>query len=367
MNILDNAIHKPNILTSIEDIKDFLGVYPLLSLSIRVTNNCNLKCIHCYSNAGFSYSKELTTKEILDIVRQAYNLGAFRIFFTGGEPFLRKDIIQILRYAKSQRFTVYISTNSTLVTKDDLKEINTIGVDVFQVSIDGPEEINDEIRGVSGAFQKAVTALNQAKRFLNNTTIVMATVILRENKQYIKELYDLACKIKVDNFAVTPLHSVGRGKNIQPLRIEEIVKVINDISHYYLLMSKNNKEVPQLVLMASPKLIPNKIKDKKFGRGYICTFPYMLAINSNGDIAPCDGLFEEAEWVIGNIRKETLYKAWGSSKMKYLRNIKTSELIDECRNCDYKEWCMGGCRASAYIKYHNWHMSDPLCHCKVLD
>jgi len=93
-----------------------------------------------------------------------------------------------------------------------------------------------------------------------------------------------------------------------------------------------------------------------------CSFPYYIAINSNGDVAPCDGLFNYPEMIIGNVRKNSLLEIWKKSKLlRDLRKINPPDLKGVCKKCIYRDYCAGGCRTSAYINYGDFRMPDPVC------
>ena len=78
-----------NFLANDDDIKDFFGVSPLMSTSIRLTKRCNLRCKHCYANGGENCEQELTLDDIKSILDQLSAMSVSEVFFTGGEPFIR--------------------------------------------------------------------------------------------------------------------------------------------------------------------------------------------------------------------------------------------------------------------------------------
>ena len=103
------------------------------------------------------------------------------------------------------------------------------------------------------------------------------------------------------------------------------------------------------------------MKELEYGCGYICTFPSYLGINANGDVAPCDGLLSFKEFILGNIRRDSLEKIWNHPLMEKLRKIKPSQLKGVCLKCKYLSFCMGGCRARAYLEYGDFRAPYPLC------
>lgn len=85
-----------DVLSTKNKIRGFFGEEPLLAATIRLTKGCNLRCPHCYVNAGLPLENELTLKEIKSVIDQLAKLKVFYVFYTGGEPFIRKDIVETL-------------------------------------------------------------------------------------------------------------------------------------------------------------------------------------------------------------------------------------------------------------------------------
>lgn len=353
------------VLRTDNQIENFLGVTPLQSISIRVTQACNLKCCHCYATAGVPNENELTTKELKKLLNAAKNLGAIRVFFGGGEPFLRKDIIDLYKYAKGQKYAVYTSTNGTIVTEKQIEELSRLDIKIFQISIDGTDATHDRIRGVEGTYVKAVNTLKLVKRYFKKTKIVWAFTLMKHNKSEVIKAFDLATAYGADVFALIPLFPAGRMHNNDDISTYEKNKVLKEICEYCKLKNIEVKEkltkLPYLSILSSPGVIPIATKSIEFGCGFVCTFPNILGIDSNGDVYPCDGLIGDKSMYLGNVRTQSLKAIWLHPIMTKLRSIDYRKLEGVCRKCIYMDLCMGGCRAYAYKKDNNYFVSDPLC------
>jgi len=348
------------ILSTANQIKNFLGVEPLQTITIRVTKACNLRCLHCYSISGVSLKNELSLKEIKSILGQSKKLGTIRIFFTGGEPFIRSDICEILRYADDQGFAIYISTNGTLFNKKNVNTLKSLKhLKTLQISIDGLREIHDSIRGMKGTFDKAIRWAKFIKEELKNsdTKVALILTLMKKNKDEVGKIYELAISLDIDVFAIVPLYPVKRSEKAEDISSEEKYKVFHDLCEIY----RNRKPKTKLGLLVPPVLIPQSLKEIEYGSGYVCTFPSMLGIDANGDVAPCDGLFSFRNFILGNIRKDSLENLWNHPLMKKLRSIEKNNLKGVCRKCKYLSFCMGGCRARAFIEYGNFKAPNPLC------
>ena len=120
----------------------------------NLIRRCNLTCKHCYSiSADTNFKGELTTAEAATVMDDLKQYGVPVLILSGGEPLLRPDIFELSKRAKEMGFYVGLSTNGTLITEDNIKQIAEIGYDYVGISIDGLEETHDEFRRMQGAFQ----------------------------------------------------------------------------------------------------------------------------------------------------------------------------------------------------------------------
>ncbi|ACM60018.1 radical SAM protein with 4Fe4S-binding SPASM domain [Caldicellulosiruptor bescii] len=340
--------------------EDIFSSIPILSASVKVTRKCNLACKHCYvANKNFDYQSELSVNEIKLIIEQLYEAGCLDLYLNGGEPFLNENILEICEFAHNKGLRISVSTNGITIDEEIIKILSKFNLKIFQVSIDGLEETHDKIRNKIGAFREGIKALNLAKRYFKNsdTTVIMATTLMEDNKNQIFKLYDLACELNVDTYALIPLLPTGRACSAIDVSVKEKMDIFSNIAEYFV--SKNTST--ELSLILPPGLIPKVLSTRKYGKGYYCTFPNIIGIDSNGNIAPCDGLLNINELIIGNIRKKTIEECWYSFVMEEIRNINVNQLKGVCSMCKFLSTCRGGCRAYAYIKTGSFYASDPLC------
>ena len=118
----------------------------------NMTRRCNLKCIHCYSNsADIDYPDELTTEEGKKLIDDLAAFGSPVILFSGGEPLLRQDLLELAQYATDKGMRAVISTNGTLITKEIAVKLQKIGLSYVGVSLDGLEKTHDRFQGQEGS------------------------------------------------------------------------------------------------------------------------------------------------------------------------------------------------------------------------
>jgi len=342
-----------------KEIKGFFGEEPIMAATIRVTKACNLRCPHCYVNAGEKLENELSLEEIKSIIVQLAKLKVFSIFFTGGEPFLRKDIVEILKYTNKKGVGIAISTNGSFLNKEVLKKIKNLRFDLFQISLDGPKEIHESIRG-KGSWQRTIANIKLARSILDQK-VGLGVVIMKNNWNLLDQTIAKGVNCGADRITLMCLILSGRASEKLNPSPKEFLESVNKIFDKYKILQSKAKFSKDTTIPSA--LIPKKWRGKGLHRTFApCSFPYYVAINSNGDVAPCDGLFNYPEMIIGNVRKNSLSEIWQKSKLlRDLRKINPSDLKGVCKKCIYRDYCAGGCRASAYINYRDFRMPDPIC------
>lgn len=130
----------------------------------NVTQRCNLKCVHCYADATpVATTSELSYLEAIDMLEYLAQFGCPVILFSGGEPFLRSDLTELVQYAVRLGMRAVISSNGTLISAKKAQELKQVGVSYIGISLDGLEATHDEFRGVPGAFRDAMQGIAMAR------------------------------------------------------------------------------------------------------------------------------------------------------------------------------------------------------------
>jgi len=350
---------KLKMLSTKNDVKLFLGEYPIIAGSIRLTNACNLQCPHCYTNGGKALPNELILSEIKSVIDQFSELKTLYTFFTGGEPFIRKDIVEILQYTFKKKIGISLSTNGQLLNKEILEKIKNIDFKLFQVSLDGDESLHDMIRG-KGAGKKAINAIRLATEILKRN-VGVGTVMMKYNYKVLDKVLDEAVKQKADIFALMFLIVTGRADESLKPDPKDYGMALEAVFDKYKKVKSKIRFAKNTTIL--PALIPKEWRKKGLHKTFSpCSFPYCIGIDAKGDVAPCDGFFNCPEMIMGNIRNQTLKEIWNKSKIvKDIIKINPKDLKGVCKKCIYRDYCAGGCRAYSYIKYKDLTMPDPVC------
>ena len=146
-----------------------------LTVSLTVTNRCNLKCVYCYGSYFNRDIEDFPTEFWLNLIDELHAMGTKLVHLEGGEPLLRKDIGEIISYVKDKGMICRMNSNGYLVPAR-IQEIKRL--DSLCISLDGDEESNDKNRGV-GCYKKALDAIIVAKK--NRLPVLSSTVLTQNN------------------------------------------------------------------------------------------------------------------------------------------------------------------------------------------
>src|SRR4030042_2577021 len=130
----------------------------------HVGRRCNLRCVHCYSGArDRRYEGELDTAEGKALIDDLAGFGVPVILFSGGEPLMRPDILELIAHARARGVRSVLSSNGTLITAELARELKGLQLSYVGVSLDGLEPTHDRFRGVEGAFARAMAGLRNCR------------------------------------------------------------------------------------------------------------------------------------------------------------------------------------------------------------
>lgn len=148
-------------------------------LMFGITYDCQLKCPHCcVGNYENEPPRQLTTEEVKDVLDQSSK--AFVINFFGGEPTMREDLMELIKYASERSIYVFCDTNGIKITKDYAQRLKDSGLEILYVSIDSPHpEEHDQLRGMKGLFDIAIQGIKNALEVGLKSEV--STYITKEN------------------------------------------------------------------------------------------------------------------------------------------------------------------------------------------
>jgi radical SAM protein with 4Fe4S-binding SPASM domain len=310
-----------------------------LVLSWNVTLKCNLKCSHCYINAGArELSNELDTEEAKNLMDQISEVSRPLLILSGGEPLLRPDIYGLVRYGAAKGFKMGLGSNGSLIDDEAAKKLRDAGITTVSISLDSniPEH-HDEFRSVKGCWEKAVRAVKALRE--SGVLVQVNTTVTQQNYEEIDDIMTLSEGLGVENFHLFFLVPTGRGAklaDISPAKYEDMIRTVFAKSVRHRLNVRPSC-APQFMRIAKDI----GLDMRQWIRGCIAGL-YYCRVYPNGDITPCPYLPVK----LGNIREKGFKEIWFNSRV--LRTMRDfSALKGKCGICDYRDLC-GGCRARAY-------------------
>ena len=165
-----------------------------MRVMFELTYRCNFRCKHCYVPKSYRKAGELKTKDVFSILDQLRDIGCFYLGFTGGEPFLREDIFDILWYAKKKGFEVIIYANGSLIDEEKADELARLRPNKVDITIPAmSKDAFERISGVSGSRDRVFKTIDLLRK--NGINLGFKTCVLKENESEIKEIQDFAASL----------------------------------------------------------------------------------------------------------------------------------------------------------------------------
>jgi radical SAM protein with 4Fe4S-binding SPASM domain len=315
------------------------GKYVPLVLSWNVTLKCNLKCSHCYINAKESrLPDELSTDAAKMLIHQITEVSRPLLILSGGEPLLREDIYEIIRYGADRGLRMGMGSNGMLIDDEVTKRLEDAGMGTVAVSLDSSvPERHDEFRGVKGCWEHAVDAIKSLKK--SRIQVQVNSTVTPQNYDEVDDVMALAESLGVENFHLFFLVPTGRGTDIEditPRMYEDMITSTLAKTTKYKLNVKPSC-APQFMRVAKEQ----GVDMSRWVRGCMAGL-YYCRIYPSGEVTPCPYM----PLNLGNVRERSFRDIWFNSEvLRALRDF--DRLKGKCGVCDYRDVC-GGCRARAY-------------------
>jgi putative heme d1 biosynthesis radical SAM protein NirJ1 len=341
----------------------------------NTTRTCNLKCIHCYSNSeSKKYEGELDTGEALRFIDHLAEFKVPVILFSGGEPLLREDLIELVTYAKSKGIRATISTNGTLLSREKTAVLKDLGVGYIGVSLDGIGEKNDRFRGREGAFAAALTGIRNCIEIGQRTGLRFT--INKHNYSELNAIFDLIEAENIPRVCFYHLVYAGRGSKMveeditrQEARLamdlimartldfhrrglqKEILTVDNHADGVYLYMKLKEKDPARA----------QRVLDLLRLNGGNRTGIAIGAVDWYGNVHP-DQFTQNHTF--GNVRERKFGDIWTDMSQPVLAGLKNRKplLKGRCAACRWLDICNGNFRARAEAVTGDFWESDPACY-----
>ena len=341
----------------------------------NLIRRCNLTCKHCYSiSADTHFKGELSTEEVFTVMDDLKAFGVPVLILSGGEPLLRDDIFEISHRAKDMGFYVGLSTNGTLITEDNIRQIAEVNYNYVGISIDGVEATHDVFRRKEGAYQESMKGIRLCKD--NDIKVGLRFTLTQDNAEELPALLQIMEDESVDKFYLSHLNYAGRGnKNREDdvyhiatrkaldLLFERCVNEIQQGIHREYVTGNNDADGLYLYHWVQ-KHYPEQAKAIKARLD-------QWGGNSSGvNIANIDNLGQvhpDTMWWnynLGSVRERPFSEIWQDTSDPLMAGLKQSPRPVEgrCGQCQYLNICNGNTRVRAWQTTDNFWAEDPACY-----
>ena len=328
-----------------------------LLLQWHITERCNLRCAHCYQD---NYVRnELSFIDLLKVLSQFKELLTIfeqrsgrripaHITVTGGEPFARRDFLNLLEVfaAQRNRFSFAILTNGTFIDAAMAQQLRQLAPRFVQVSIEGTAATHDRIRG-TGNFVQTVSAIKQLRKQCIYTLISFTAH--RGNYREFSEVAKLGRQLGVNRIWADRLIPCGSGSDLAVLTPAETQEFFAIMAQARAKRSWFNRRTKIAMHRALQFLAGGQL--------YHCTAgDSLLTVQPNGDLYPCRRLPIR----VGNLLETALIELYDNSEL--LRQLRNPRQVSEgCQTCDYAHWCRGGLKCLSYAVRDDPFQADPGC------
>ena len=301
------------------------------SAHLDITYRCNERCVHCYLN--HDDRGEMALSEIRDILSQLAGAGTFFLTISGGEPFVRKDIFEILEAARSLTFNLKLKTNGTMIGAEQAQRLRALGVETVQISVYSADpQVHDGITKLPGSLARTVKAIKflRAQRL----KVTLANVLMREN------LYDYAGVAAMArelgaHFTIDPTITPHLEADAAPLTHRVPTHALREIFRR-----------PELVGNVDEFCAPAHSATEDERQSFPCSAGHTsVYISPYAEVFPC----VQFPLPLGNLRKQSFAQIWEHSPaLEEVRSIRVREL-HTCSGCDHVAGCTR-CPGLAYIE-----------------
>jgi radical SAM protein with 4Fe4S-binding SPASM domain len=330
-----------------------------------VTYACNLKCPHCLTDAGKIGAGELNTKQALKLIDKFIGAQLMYLSLSGGEPFVRPDIMVLLEYLAETGIRTDVATNGISLSEKKIRLLRDLPIFQIQVSIDGIGEEHDLFRGRKGAFKRSCTTLRRLRDEGISTSI--STTATSRNINQIEKIISLALELGCEAYKAIPFLPAGRGSRFEKeLRLGKQGQL--KLSRILLRKSEELENQMNIDTETTFMFLLNPPRASSSPDGLMsCTAGYdMLSVGADGMAYPCPFLHD---FPLGNLINGSFSEIWNNSPtLNYIRNLQKKDMIGPCRTCKYApDHCHGGCRAAAWLESGNLNGTDPGCFRELLE
>ena len=337
------------------------AVAPPYLVALNLTRRCNLRCAHCYLDAGTRQrggGRELLTAEVKRLLDRIATLDPqIIVVLTGGEPLLRPDFPAIARHATSLGLIPVVGTNGTLLDERRVAQLQEAGVQAVGVSVDSMDaDYHDRFRGRRGAWAATVAGIDACRRARLMFQIHFS--VTEENAGALPDMIDFARSVGAVALNVFFIVCTGRGEKLADVSRETYGAVLDRVTEAartetsLLVRAKCAPQFRRIALQIDPDWSITPLHGYEAG-GCLAGTRY-CRVTPEGDVTPCPYM----EMSVGSVRERDFVDIWQDAPL--FQQLRGPHLTGRCGICEYRRVC-GGCRARPLARTGDPMGEDFLC------
>ncbi len=323
-----------------------------LWLLAELTYRCPLQCPYCSNPVDFARnSAELDTDQWKKVLREARELGAMQLGFSGGEPLLRTDLEDLIREARGLGYYSNLITSGVGMDEERVARFKDAGLDHIQISFQASQEELNNFLGGTASFRHKLEMARAVKA--QGYPMVLNIVLHRQNIDQIEDIIRMTIDLKADFVELASTQYYGWSKlnldALLPTRAQ--LQAAEAIAKRYQLEMKDRMKIIYVV----PDYYEERPKACMNGWGSI-----FLTIAPDGTALPCHAAQQLPGLTFPNVRDHSIADIWSnSSAFNHFRGFEWMQ--EPCRSCPEKTKDFGGCRCQAYMMTGDAQATDPVC------
>ncbi|MFQ5626964.1 MAG: radical SAM protein [Methyloligellaceae bacterium] len=330
-------------------------------VALNLTRRCNLKCAHCYLDAGTldrGDPDELTTAEVCALLNEIVALSnETMVVLTGGEPLLRPDIMEIAAHASALGLMVVMGTNGMLLTDKRVAALQEAGVSAVGISVDSLDaDHHDAFRGAPGAWAKTISGIDACRRA--GLMFQVHFSVTDDNAHELESMIEFCRTSGAAVLNVFFLVCTGRGETFTNISLDTYESVLRRVAEAardekeLLVRARCAPHFKRMALEMNPPLPVTLIHGYE-ASGCLAGTRY-CRVTPTGGITACPYIEES----VGSIRDAAFADIWRDAPM--FNALREPRLEGRCGTCEYSRLC-GGCRARPFAKHGDLMGEDFLC------
>lgn len=340
------------------------------SVDLSITRQCNLRCKYCsYFTSAADINQDLPKEEWIKFFEELNTCAIMEVCLSGGEPFLREDLRELIEGIIRNRMRFKILSNGTLITNEMASFLaSTRRCNSIQVSIDGSIPTAHDVCRGEGNFLKAMKGIQHLLKY--NLPVTVRVTIHKHNVRDLEGIARLLLEeIGLPQFSTNSASYMGLCRqNVEQVMLtpEErslAMEVLLRLARKYNgRIGANAGPLAEAKAWMEMERARREGKGRIPGRGFLtgCNGPMSkIAVRADGVMIPCDQMGHMA---LGRINQDDLKEVWQNhSELKRLRERRNIALTDFefCQGCDYISYCTGNCPALAYTLYGEENHPSP--------